>query len=892
MNQTIRGHNPPRIPRSILRWYCKPNLLEDIEGDIQEDFNKRYTKSGARSARFYYMLDVIRFFKPFAIRNFSKTQIFNPMFKINTRIAFRNLAKNKLYSLINITGLAIGIAACLIIAHYVSFQLSFDRFHENAESLYRVNVTTYQNEEYAGTGIYCGYALGPALKRDVPEIANYSRIHPYYNGAIINRVIDSLDATAFREENVLFVEPAFLNMFSFDLLEGDGNTALDNPHSIMISESMAAKYFGADATTAYGQTLKVTGGWAGGSFNVTGIFKDIPGNSHLKFDFLLPIQKLLERNQYTREGSDWGWTNFMMYAQLIPQTTEKLAEEKIGDLMHQYTPEDLEKASLRQVLSLEPITNIHLKSAPDDGDGEFSDTKNINSIYFMILIAGFILVIAWINFINLSTAKATERGMEVGIKKAMGAHRPQLIAQFLTESFWINLLAIGLALGLSYLLLPVLGNTIDEPLTLQLSSPVIQIGLIALILIGPVLAGLYPAFVLSSFKTVNALKGSDSTKLKHQFSLRKILVVFQFVISTLLIAGTFVVSKQLDFMQTQDTGLDMSQVLVIKGPSVDATRAKFESFKSNISSFASVEKFASSRSIPGNGYNFATSARNENAELSTERRIDITWIDKGFMETYGLELVAGRDFSEATVEGPNGMLISESSIKAYSLGSAEEAVQSSLILGTDTVFIRGVVKDHNWQSLHKEFAPSGFLFTSGTTNYFSLRINTQNAKAVIEEAEIQYLESFPGNPLEYYFLDDFFNRQYAEDQQFGKIFNAFAGFAIFAACLGLFGLASYSVIQKAKEIGIRKVLGASSSHITMLFSKRYMLLIFIANLIAIPIAYFGMKNWLQDFAFSIPISVELFVFPILLLAAIAAITILTQTVKASLANPVKNLRSE
>lgn len=886
---------PPRLAQQFLRWYCKPELLEDIEGDIHEDFSKKFLSSGAWSARFYYTLDVVRFFKPFAIRKFSKTLNHNLMFKINSRIAFRNLAKNKLYSFINITGLAIGIAACLIIAHYVLFQLSFDRFHKNADRIFRVTTTSYQNGEYGNTGLYCGFALAPALLKDVPEIEKASRVHPYYGGAIINNVQNSVNAKPFFEEEVFFVDPSFLDIFSFEMHSGDPSKALTELNSIVITESMANKYFGDGHGDVIGKMLKVTGSFTQGEFKVTGVLKDIPANSHLKFDFLLPIEKVLQSDQYTREGADWGWTNFFVYAEIIPQANEQQVESKISDLMHKYNNEELEASSIKQVLGLEPVLDVHLRSTIDNEDGEQANSQDINSIYFLVMISAFILIIAWINFINLSTAKATERGMEVGIKKAMGALKPQLIAQFLTESFWINLLAIVLAVALAFGLLPVLGNIIDEPLQMDLTHPAILIGLTSLVVIGPILAGLYPAFILSSFKTTQSLKGGSSGDSKSRFSLRRALVVFQFVISTLLIAGTFVVSRQLNFMKNRDTGFDMDKILIVKGPRIGVNQQTFEAFKSGVSKIASVESVGTSRSIPGAGYSFATSARKEGVELSAEKRIDATWIDKSFMDTYGMELVAGRDFSDALNDDPhglNGCLISETAVQTFGLGTPEEAIFKKIIISGDTNSIRGVVKDHNWKSLHKGYVASAFFHTPGTSRFFSIRMNTQNTKGTINEIENQYNAAFPGNPLDYYFLDDFFNKQYKQDQQFAKVFNAFAGFAIFAACLGLFGLASYTVVQKAKEIGIRKVLGAKSMQITLLFSKKYMFLILIANIIAIPIAYFGIKSWLQNFAFSISITAELFALPVLMLAIIAVITISFQTIKASLANPVKNLRSE
>lgn len=892
MNQTIKDHKAPRIPQRFLRWYCKSELLEDIEGDIHEDFNKRFTRSGKRNAYFYYGLDVIRFFRPFVIKRLFKTQKHNTMFKINTRIAFRNLAKHKLYSFINITGLAIGIAACLIIAHYVIFQLSFDSFHEKSDRVFRVNTTNYQNGEYVDKGLYCTFALGPALAKDVPEIDNYARVHPYYNGAVINRVVDSLNTTPFHEEDVLLVDPSFLELFSFDLVEGNLANALSDPNSILLTESMVTKYFGEVESSVVGETMKVTGGWAEGNFKVTGVLKDIPPNSHLQFDFLLPLQKALEGDQYQRDGSDWGWSNFIMYAQIIPQSTQTAVQEKIADLMHTYTPEALEASSSKAVLSLQSIMDIHLRSTIDDGDGEFSESTSANSVYFLILIAAFILIIAWINFINLSTAKATERGMEIGIKKAMGAHRRQLITQFLTESFWINILSVSLALGLTYTLLPLMGNAIGQNLQVTPGHPAILGILISLVVVGPLLAGVYPAFVLSSFKTVNALKGNGQLSSKNPLTLRKTLVVFQFVISTLLIAGTFVVSEQLDYMQNRDTGLDMDKILVIKGPSIGVSLKNFELFKNNISQLAVIEKFSSSRSVPGAGYSMGTDTHRVGDGQSQNQRIDATWVDANFTDTYGMELLAGRDFTDAVREADNGVLISEVCLKAFNLGTPEEALSERLAFGGDSVVIRGVVKDHNWQSMHKTYTPSAFLYTYATPQYFSLRINTQNYQEVITAVEKEFSSLFPGNPLDYYFLDDFFNRQYKQDQQFGAVFKAFAAFAIFAACLGLFGLASYTVIQRAKEIGIRKVLGASSAQITIVFSKSYMLLILLANVVAIPIAYFGMKSWLQNYAFSVPITAQLFVIPVLLLAVIAALTISFQTIRAAMANPIKNLRSE
>lgn len=892
MIQSLPSHKPPRIPQRFLRWYCKPALLEDIEGDIEEDFNKRFQKSGARSARLYYWLDVARFFRPFAVRNIFKTQNFNTMFSINTKIALRNMSKHKTYSLINISGLAFGIAACLIISHYVLFELSFDKQFENSDTLYRVHTTHYQKGNDLGTDMFCGFGLGEALRRDIPEFENVSLIHPYYGGAIVSTVVDSVALSPIQEDHLMFVEPTFIEMFSLEFLAGDQSSALDNPKSIVITESMAGKYFGNEKELPVGKTLKVVGRWGdAGDFMVSGVIKDFPDNSHLQFDFLLPMENVLKDNQYAGEESAWGWTNFKLYTQLIPQTTEELVEAKIENLMRTYIAEDLERNSEDQKLSIQPISQLHLQSEADNGG------STMNSVYFMIIIAAFILVIAWINFINLSTAKASERGREVGVKKAMGALRKQLVAQFLVESFWLNFLAVALGVLLAYLLLPRLGLIIGEDFRLDFSQPFMLIMLLVLIFVGPLLAGAYPAFFMSGFDTTRSLKGDQKLISKGRIPLRKVLVVFQFVISTLMIVGTYAVSEQLRFMRVQNTGIDMERILVVKGPRLNRKLSAYEKFRNDTKALPAVEEFTSSRSIPGAGYNWGTEMYKDGEERSTRKGVDVTWVDANFFNTYEIEMISGRDFSNPITEAEdvmiaNGVIINEATVRAYDLGSPEEALNQKLVLSGTTIHIRGVMKDHNWRSLHNEISPSLFLYKEANTEYFSIRINLQNATETLGRITDQYQSNFPGNPLDFYFLDDFFDKQYKSDRQFGQIFNGFALFAIVTSCLGLFGLTAFSILQKTKEIGIRKILGAKMSHITYLFSRNYLILIVVANVLAIPIAYYGIDYWLQNFAFTIPVSFKLFIIPLLLLIVISLITIAFQTIKAARTSPVKNLRTE
>lgn len=884
-------HTPPRIPQRFLQWYCKPDLLEDIEGDIEEDFNKRHMRLGARSARLYYTLDVIKFFRPFAVRKLFNTQNYNNMFSVNSKIALRNLGKHRLYSFINISGLALGIAACLVIAHYVIFQLSFDKEFNNSDTLYRVQMTRYQNGADQGTDPNVGFGLGPAIQIAAPEIQQASLMHQYYEGAIVSKSVDSTNSTPFQEKNILFVEPAFVDMFSLKFLAGDPKTALENPKSVIISESIAKKYFGETNSLLTGETLNIVGSWGeSGSFIISGIIEDFPDNSHLDFDILLPMSNVMKDSQYQGEEAAWGWSNFELYVQLVPRTTEAIVEGKIASLMKLYVGEEMEENGEERIPSIQSIKELHLNSERTGEEGAMT------SIYFLILIASFILVIAWINFINLSTAKAAERSREVGVKKAMGALKKQIVFQFLTESFWLNLFATALGIGMAFFLLPEMGLIIGEDLSLDLTNEVALIIIGGMVFIGPILAGIYPAFVMSAFKTTDSLKGNKNLG-NGKLPLRKVLVVFQFVISTLMIAGTYAVWEQLKFMRNQSTGFDMEQILVVKGPQTSVEFASFQKFRNETKALASVESFSSSRSIPGAGYNWGTEMYKDGENKSTRQSINVTWVDSDFIPTYNLEMISGRDFSDPIREAEdinvaNGAIINEATLRAYNLGTPEEALNEKLVISGTVIPIRGIMKDHNWQSLHNEIAPSVFLFANAAKEFFSVKLNMQNTEQMVSSISSSFQENFPGNPIEYHFLDDFFNEQYKADQEFGEIFNSFAIFAIIASCLGLFGLTAFNMLQKAKEIGIRKVLGANMAGITFLFTKNYLGLILVANIIAIPLTYIGLQYWLQDFAFTITIGPKLFIVPVVLLILIALITITFQTIKAAQANPIKSLRLE
>lgn len=817
-------------------------------------------------------------------------QAHTPMLKSYFTLALRNLLKRKVYSFINIAGLSIGMAVCLVILRYVDFELSFDRFHENAEHIYRTTKSYYQNGEYRGTGIISGYAEGPSLLADLPEVKAYVRTHPMYGGAVVTYEGDGEPAVFF-EENMQFADSTFFDVFTYPVAAGDLSSALDDPNSVVMTREVADKYFGAGAD-ALGKTVQVSGGWANGMYTVTAVLEEVPQNSHFVFDLIFPIHNLLQNPQYT-EDDGWGWNNFVTYIQLHPGVDVKGLESKLAAFVQKYRGESLAQSNGKLELKLQPILDIHLSPGLDY---ESSATISPNAVYFFIVISIFILAIAWINYINLSTARAMERAREVGIKKALGVFRKQLITQFVVESVLVNLIGVTVAVLVAIGLLPVLEGIVGKELSFDFSDYRLWLILLAMFVVGSLVSGAYPAFVLSSFNTVEVIKGKVES-VTGGFSLRKVLVVFQFAASLILIAGTFAIYRQVMYMQNQDKGLTMEQMLVVNGPKViegDNRKERLITLKHTLAEIPGVRSVATSGAIPGGGYNWGTGIRRDGAPREEDRTGSIVWIDPDFIPTYGITILSGRNFNPAIRSDMESVLINEASLKAYGLGDAEEALSHRLVLGGgDTVNILGVLKNYHWNSLKTEHTP--WLFRADTVAGRSISLLLGGGvpfNEVVNKVETAFKDAFPGNPFNYQFLDDFFNAQYKAEQQFAKIFSFFAVLAIFIACLGLWGLASFTTTLKLREIGIRKVLGASATSIVSLLSWQFCRLVLVASVIAIPLTWYGIDSWLDNFAFRTNLAWDLFVVPVAILTFLALGTVSVQIIRGASVNPARVLRSE
>jgi putative ABC transport system permease protein len=806
-------------------------------------------------------------------------------------LAIRNLLKRKLYSFINIFGLAIGVAVCLVILKYVDFETSYDTFHKNAAQIHRAKITYYQNGELRGTSVVSPFAEGPSLLADVPEVKRYVRTHPMYGGAVVSYKRSAGEPSTFHEDEnaIQFADSTFLDMFTYTALEGDLSTAMDRPNSVVITKKTAARYFGKNEDPL-GKIMKVSGGWADGDYEVTAVIDNVPQNSHFTFDFLFPIHNLLQGGQYLRDDG-WGWNNFITYVEFYPNANVKAVEEKMPAFMEKYRGKDLAESNGKGILTFQPILDIHL--TPGLGLDP-SPTVSTSTIYFFVIISIFILSIAWINYINLSTARAMERAREVGIKKAIGAYKSQLISQFIFESVLVNFMGVVIAAVIAIGLLPVLSEIVGKDLSFDFSDPRFWGILSGLFLAGSFISGAYPAFVLSSFNIVAVLKGK-SEKAAGGFPLRKALVVFQFASSLILIAGTFAIYRQVMFMRNQDKGLTMEQMLIVNGPSVveqQTAKERLITLKNELQKIPGVMKVTTSGAIPGGGYNWGTDMRRDGSQQDEGKTGNVVWIDPDFVDTYGITVLSGRSFNPAITSDMESVLVNEAALTAFGLGDAEHALQERIILGGDTTAILGVLKNYHWNSLKTEHTPWLFKADTISRRSYSILLSGDNMNETIAKIEKQYKDIFPGNPFDYYFLDDFFNAQYKAEQQFASIFSLFAILAIVIACLGLWGLASFTTTQKLKEIGIRKVMGASVASIMSLLSWQFFKLILIASVIAIPLTWYGIDTWLGNFAFRVGLQWDLFVVPVVILAILALGTVSLQIFKGANVNPAKILRSE
>jgi len=807
------------------------------------------------------------------------------MFRNYFKIAWRNMTRYKAYSGINILGLAIGIAACLLILQYVAFELSYENFQANKDRIYRVQQDRYDNGKLSTQWAAGAYAVGNSFKDAIPEIEDYVKV--VQNG----RVTAEINNQPLKIEKVYFASSSFFNIFTYPLIAGNKNTALKEPFTAALSETTARKIFG--STNVVGKTLELN---RNSNYTITAVYKDAPVNTQLKPDMLLSYTTYLKwTTDSTGKGPEtaWEWDGCLTYLLLHEGADPAAVEKKFPPIVDKAVGTDMKKFDASVTYLLQPLKDIHLYSHYMMEPGENGDGK---TVYLLLGIAFFIVVIAWVNYINLATARAITRAREVGVRKAVGSQRRQLIVQFLSESALLNGFALALALLIVLIAIPGFNRLSGQQLSFSLfSQRNFWLGLITLFLVGVFFSGLYPAFVLSGFKPIEVLKGKMSGT-KQSSLLRKSLVVFQFAASLFLLIGTVTVYQQIQYMRKQSLGINIDQTLVVSAPivGIDSTfLLKMTALKQELQQQSSVQNITVSTSIPGEavGWN-AGGIKLVGTDESTQKQYRVIGVDYDYIKTYGLKLIAGRAFSKQFGSDNHSVIFNRKGIEQLGFNKPEEALGKKIDFWGEQYTIEGVTENFHQQSLREAYEPLILRLIPDVNGYLSVKTNAAQASKTIRLVKAEWNKFFPGNTFEYFFLDDHFDEQYKADQRFGQVFGLFTSLAILVACLGLFGLASFTTLQRTKEIGIRKVLGASVTNILKLLYREFALLLVIAFIIAAPVAWFTTSNWLRGYAFRINLQWTYFVLPFVTIIAIALITVSFQSIKAAIANPAKSLRTE
>ncbi len=804
------------------------------------------------------------------------------------KIASRNLWRNKGFSVITVAGLAIGLAACLLIVQYVWFEKSYDRQSPYAEQIWRIYTENYTNGAVEARDANSHSAIGPALKAELPEVMEYARV---YNARDLAAFSGN---TPLLQQRAYAVDDGFLSMFPYRTIYGQTDKALSHPRTVVLTESAARRYFG--NKNPVGQLLRLTGGWFTGLHTVTAVIEDVPSNVHFKFEMLLSYQTLYA------EGHEDNWENYWdyNYFQLRPDADPGKVRAKLAELNQKY----LSKSTLR--LRMQPLTDIHLHS---DLTYEHEPNGSDRIVYFLGLIAIVILFIAWINYSNLTTARSLSRAKEVGLRKTIGAERRQLIGQFLTEAFLINVLAVILAIVLMQSASSVFDQLTGRPLSGSgfTDSWVFGLFIAGLFLVSIIGSGTYPALVLSGYKPLSMLRGSFARS-GQGASLRRALVVVQLVCTVVMLVATITIYRQLTYMQHHDLGLSVDQMLVLKAPLHDyredsVYRTRFDVFQTEAGQLPGVLSMATSSVVPGDGINGISGTSNgvywKKNITDQKQTFYFVSVDAHFLDTYGVKTLAGEPFPESSPQWRSRYIINRAALKALGFPSPEAAVGESLVFGStetsegDEKKIVGVVEDFHIESLRQPTRPTLYLCPpSNGMDYISLKLDSRQMPASLDRISGLWKQLYPESPFEYFFLDQKFDEQYKAERRFSYLFSLFTGLAVFVACLGLFGLAAFTAEQRTKEIGIRKVLGASIASIVALLSSDFLKLVGLAIVIAAPIAWYGMNQWLTEFAYRIGLDWWVFAAAGLLVMGVALLTVSFQSVKAALMNPVKSLRSE
>ena len=874
--------HPPRWTSRLLKWFCSEEHVEILQGDLDELYEHRLEQKGKVRARMHYFKDTLDMLRPFALkkRNSKVKNNSITMYKNYFKISFRNMLKHKVYSGINIAGLSIGIACFMLIFLYVQDEMSYDRHHEHADDIYRVVVDRYnEGGEIARVFSYASPMHGPVLRNDYSQVVTSVRFYQW------NFPIIKYGEKQFNESFFNFVEQSIFDVFSFKFIEGSSENALSEPYTVVITESTAKKYFGDES--ALGKTFEYIDGEERNDFQVTGVIQDFPEQSHMSYNFL-GSWNTIDNGQNPRAFDDYyGNYNYATYIRLEGNSDINTLKAQMPAMLDKYI-DNVEsfQPSSKLGVRFQKLTDIHLDRTAGAGG-----TKNAYYVYLFSVIGIMVLLIACINYMNLATAKYSGRLKEIGVRKVMGAGKRNISQQFLTESVFYAMIALILGFGIAWLTLPTVNEFSQKGLSLNpLENTKLILFIVGLIVFVGLLAGSYPAAFMSRLNVVGALRGGNSKRNRSLF--RASLVVFQFAITIGLIIGVVVVERQIDFIHTKDSGFERE--LIVNYWASPSMNERLDLVKNELKGNPNIIAVTTSSRIPTSRLGDAMGTRtfNEGTGEVVSFRLPFIRIDEDFLDVYNIELIAGKGFTEQLSDSTQRFLLNETAAKQLGWATPEEAIGQRVEYGRYNGFVHGVVKDFHFESMHSAIQPMIMMNDARSKRQMSVKIADSNIPATIGFMENQFKKYNPDRDFDSSFLDQLFDRQYRGEQKLSEISKIFSLIAILIACMGLFGLVSYAMEQRAKEISVRKVLGASVKSILLMVNKGYAGIMLIAFIIAIPIAFYFLNDWLKSFAYHIEIGIGLIAFSGFLALSIAVITICTQALKTALSNPIHALRNE
>jgi putative ABC transport system permease protein len=799
------------------------------------------------------------------------------MIKNLLRVALRNFMRDKWYSLLNILGLTTGITFSVFLIFYITDELSYDKYNEKADRIYRIASYVKEPDKDTMRWAITPFPMAPALSKDYPEVEEAVRL--WSDGGGDGKAMFKNGDLRFYEEKVFYADSNLFRVFTHKFIEGNPRTALIAPKSIVLTQSIAEKYFGVN-TSYVGKTLQNA---SGDVYKVTAVIKDVPRNSHIRFNILMSRSSLP-----ADFANNWGGFGFYTYVLLKPNTNVGAFQKKLLPIYDKYLASIFAQFNIKMRFGLQPVTSIHLHS---DTGNEPEELGSMSYIYIFSAVAFFMLLIACINYMNLTTARSARRAKEIGIRKVTGSSKLQLVLQFLVESTLTAIFSLLLSVGLIALFLPTFNTLSGKSISFAtLLQPDTLLILIAVIVFVGFVGGSYPAFYLSKFNPVNVLKGNLS-KGSSNVTLRRALVVVQFSISMIMLICTWVVYGQLKYLHNKDLGFSKDRVLTVAANSNDDLSGKILAFKNEMRNNSHVLSVSTAQAVPGQGISFNLFSI-ETKNGSTDKGVDCYAVDEDYFKTLGMKIVKGRNFSGLS-DTLRSIIVNQNMVKEYGWG--DNAIGKKVRFPGDTskfyLEVVGVVKDFNQKSLYNQIAPL-ILFYRPNSNTIELKLDAKNISTTIASIERSWKKYFPELPFAYTFLDQDFDSQYSADQKRGKIFTAFSILTIFITCLGLLGLIAFTTEQRQKEISIRKVMGANVSQIVPLVTRNFVALVGLSCLIAFPVAWYFMNNWLKIFPYNTGLTIMPFILSAFAVLIITLLTVIFHTVRAAVANPVKALRTE